>query len=361
MDDYQTLMAAYDSLKDGNTLQFENKTYTFSHTPLLHKSINFVGPATITRENQITYSLKIGADENSNFLILNSTDGIIANDRIIACLNQQNTGATQLRFVLKVSGDTLFLDSPLKKTFGNESSYPAGTKIFKNINFFYLISTVNFPGTGSTFTNLTFDGNRDNNNGSFTWNLNTGILSQNPGYTVYRNCTFINSPNETIVGHNARIENCIFKNLNGSGFHTSIDRLIVTEQQIHSYILNSTFENTNQINTRITGHSEGAITHSNSGGYYTATGDAFINVGENVLGILYPSVSVNDWGTSNIEFTGNAINSDSSKIVFGISSLPGTIHDVRIERNIIISMKVTNLDAQLAQRPDIVIKQENGE
>lgn len=360
MTDYETFKAAYDSIPDNFTLHFSNKIYTFDHTPFIYKNINFLGPATITRENQITYSLKESADENSTFVLVNSTAGIIQTERIIACLDQQNNGATNINVVSKIAGDTLYLEQPLGKAFGGDSYFPAGTNLFKNIHLFWVISGTSFPETGCTFTNLSFDGNRDNNKGTYSWNHNTAILALNLGYTNYERCTFVNSPNETIAGHNARIENCIFRNLNGSAFHTSLDKQIATEQQIHSYVLNSTFENTNQISNSITGHSEGVITHSNSGGYYTAKGNTFKNVGDAVLGAIYPSVSIFDWGTSNIEFTRNIIDG-AGRIVFAIAFSPGNIHDVKIENNIISNMPSFDWSTALNHWPGITLKDKSGQ
>lgn len=356
MDDYQTIMTAYDSIPNNSYLQFANKTYTLTHTLITENTYHFLGPATITRENQITYTLKEPADENSTYLVLNSTNEIISSDRIIVCLNDSTQGATAINVAVQVNGDTIILNSPIGKTFGNNSSFPAGTKLFKNINFFWIISPTEYPEMSCSFTNITFDGNRDNNKGSYTWNLNTAVLALTKGTTSYKNCTFVNSPNESIVGHNANIQNCTFNDLNGSGFHTSADKENCTEAEIHSYVSNNTFENTNQVSTTITGHSEGAITHSNSGGYYTAEGNTFINVGESVLGAMYPSSSSHDWGTSDITFTGNTING-AGRMVYLIDTSSGIIHDVRIDKNIISNMSVYDYSSELKYWPDITLKQ----
>lgn len=360
MDDYQTVQAALDSLPENSTLQFANKTYTFSHTPFVEKTINFLGPTTITRENQITYTLKDAADENSTYLVLNSTDGLIETDRLLVSLNQTNKGATAINVATKISGDTIILNMPLGETFGGDSYFPAGTDLFKNINFFWVISPYKYPDMSCSFTNMTFDGNRGNNNGTYTWNLNSAIIAVSTGTTTYKKCKFINSPNESIVGHNADIENCTFYNLNGSGFHTSADKEISPENTIHSQVLNNTFENTNQISSSITGHSEGAITHSNSGGYYTATGNKFINIGESVLGAMYPSTSIHDWGTSNIKFEGNTIDGAGRMVYLIDTTTVGVIHDVFIEKNNISKMKVYNYSPELDLRQGIILEQESG-
>ena len=359
MDDYQTIVAAQDSLPENSKIMFSAKTYVFSHTPIIQKSLFFYGPAILKREDQITYTLKEPADESSTKLILNNTEGLISADRILVGLNETNAGTTVTNVAIEVRGDTVILNTPLGKTVDNRGVYPAGTKLFKSINFFWVVSATKYPDISCSFNNLTFDGNRDNNKGSYSWLLNAAVVAVSKGTTKYRDCKFMNSPGETIVGHNADIRNCTFYNLNGSGFHTSADKQNCPENEIHSYLAGNTFENTNQINTTIGGHSEGAITHSNSGGYYTATGNTFINVGESVLGALYPSNSINDWGTSNILFTGNKIDG-ADRMVYLIDTSAGIIHDVKIEKNTISNLNGHDFSKELKIWPGIVLKNKSG-
>lgn len=361
MDDYQTIIAACDSLPENSNIVFDNKTYLISHTPIIEKSFNFYGPATLKRENQITYFLTQPANESSTYLIVNSSDGLINLDRIEICINNSITGATTINAILHKNGDTLFLAIPIGRTANGTHDYPAGTNFFKNINFFWVLSPFIYTDRSCSFTNLTFDGNRDNNTGTYYWDMNAAITAISKGTSTYRNCVFTNSPNETIVGHNADIENCKFYNLNGSAFHTVADKANCTESQIHSIVANSFFENTNQISTSVTGHSEGVITHSLSGGYYTATDNVFTNVGESVLGALYPSTSVNDWGTSNLTFTNNIINGAGRMVYLIDTTHTGTIHDVRIEKNVISNMSSLDWSKQLKYWPGIILKDKNEE
>ena len=312
------------------------------------------------REDQITYTLKESADQSSTMLLVNSTAGIIPGDWFFVSFSQANNNNTSIDFVTKVSGDTLFLNNAIGQTVNGIGNFPAGTKLFKNINFFWVVGPDAYPFIGCSFNNLIFDGNRDNNQGSYSWLLNTAVLAVTKNTTVYRSCRFINSPGETIVGHNADIRSCYFYNLNGSAFHASADKTYWSESDIHSYLSDNTFENTNQIPLEIGGHSEGAITHSNSGGYYTATGNTFTNVGESVLGVLYPSVSIYDWGTSDITFTGNTING-AGKIVRAISMQPGVIHDVKIDSNTISNMPSFDWTTELNYWPGIILKDKSGE
>ncbi|MGH2562965.1 MAG: hypothetical protein ACRDE5_00515, partial [Ginsengibacter sp.] len=283
-------------------------------------------------------------------------------DRIEIYTNNDITGATPINVAIHISGDTILLSAPIGSTFGGTNVFPVGTKLFKSINFFWILSPAKYTDMSCSFNNLTFDGNRDNNTGTYFWDINAAITAISSGTTSYKNCTFINSPNETIVGHNADIRNCIFYNLNGSGFHTVADKLYCTESEIHSYVINNSFENTNQISSTITGHSEGAITHSESGGYYLATDNSFINVGESVLGGLEPGITIYDWGTSNITFTGNTINGAGRIVRYIYINQPGIIHDVRIDSNIISNMPSFDWTEGLNHfSPGIILKDKSGE
>lgn len=362
MDDYKTLIAALDSIPENSTLQFAPKTYIFTHTIIVEKSINFLGPAILKREGQITYNLKQPADELSTQLILNNANGLIPYERFLLVMDDQTfKQTTSINVAIKINGDTLFLAHPMGKTVdGKYSNFPADAKLFKNINFFWILSSISYPTQSCSFKDLTFDGNRDNNEGTYSWLLNAAIMALTKGTTTYQNSTFINSPGETIVGHNANIQNCTFLNLNGSGFHTTADKVYCNESEIHSTINLSRFENTNQISTTIGGHSEGAITHSNSGGYYTATGNIFLNDGESVLGAIYPSLSANDWGTSNILFTNNYIKNVNRMVYLIDTTTAGTIHDVKIEKNIIVDMPGKDFEAQIHHWPGMIINTKSG-
>ena len=274
---------------------------------------------------------------------------------------QANSDNTPIDLIKKINGDTLLLANPIGQTNGGLQDFPPGTKLFKNINFFWVVGTGKYPDKSCSFNNLIFDGNRDNNQGSYSWLLNTAILAVTKNTTIYNHCKFINSPAETIVGHNADIRNCTFYNLNGSAFHASADKVTSTESEIHSYLSDNIFENTSQVPNSIGGHNEGAITHSNSGGYYTATRNTFINIGGPVLGLFYPSISVHDWGTNNINFTGNIING-APRIIWAIASFPGVIHDVRIEKNTISNMPSFDWSPSVNYfAPGIILNDKSGE
>ncbi len=73
MDDYQTIMAALDSIPENSKIMFSSKTYIFSHTPIVEKNFHFFGPSILKRANQVTFKLKKPADEFSTSLVLEDT------------------------------------------------------------------------------------------------------------------------------------------------------------------------------------------------------------------------------------------------------------------------------------------------
>lgn len=358
MSDYDLLQRMVDSLPENSLIVLDNRTYLIDHTVIVTKSHQFYGPATIKREDQVRYELKVPADENSKYLVLDHTAGVRVPDRFLLCNGTSYKNTTQINVVLKISGDTVFLDHPIGKMVDGTGSFGSGTALFKNINFFWIIDPYEYPRERCSFVNIVFDGNRENNMGTYSWLLNASVMALTKGPTTYQSCTFLNSPGETIVGHNANIYNCTFKDLNGSAFHTSADKAYNTEKEIHSFLFDNIFENTNQISTTINGHSEGCITHSNSGGYYTAERNVFKNVGESVLGALYPSLHEHDWGTNNIYFENNEITTPG-RMVYLIDTLTqGQINDVRIENNKIYEINTVYRSAELQVQPGIILENE---
>jgi len=357
MSDFDLIQKVVNDVPENSIIQFEkHRTYIIDHTVISFKSLTFKGPATLKRENQITYRLKENASSVSTYILLDHTSGLQVVDRLLLAIDSTYKGTTQINSVARISNDTVFLNNPLGNTVSSQSEFPIGTQIFKNINFFWILDPSGYPQKSCKFENLNFDGNRDNNKGSYTWLLNAAITALTKGPTYYRNCTFYNSPGESIVGHNADIRNCVFKNLNGSGFHTSADRIYNAEEEINSFLSNNLFENTNEIPTAITGHSEGCITHSNSGGYYTAINNNFINVGESVLGAIYPSLSANDWGTSNITFRDNIINTQGRMVWLIDVKTPGEIKNVIIQNNNIIDINTIDRSEELSIRQGIILE-----
>lgn len=360
MTDWETIQSACDSVPENSTLIFDNKTYDITHTVFVTKSINFQGPATLRRENQVTYTLTSPATPESRELTLNTTSGLKVRDYFLMTNGDKSfRGTTSMNIITGINGNVITTYYPIGKFIDGTSDFKPGTLLFKDVKFFWIADADPgiFPTQSCSFRDLVFDGNRYHNQGTYSWLLHYGIMASSKGKTVIDSCTFINNPAENVMGHNLYISNSTFKNLNGSAIHTSIDRLYVSEDEIHSEFVNNHFENTNEILNEIEGHDEGCITHSNSGGYYTAKNNTFINVGEAVIGLLYPSVSVNDWGTSNILFTNNVVRTPG-RMVFSFGLLPGKLENVRIIDNKIYELNPWDWAKAEAYYPDVIIENE---
>lgn len=358
MSDQETIQAACDSVPAHSTLLFENKTYNIDHTVFVYKSIKFKGPAIFKRSNQIDYKLTAATTPGSYQLVLNTTTGLKVKDYFLLTNGGKDyNSTTSMNLITAINGNTITTFYPVGKFIDGSSDLKDGTIFLKDVKFFWITDKDPgiFPAQSCSFTNLTFDGNRYFNQGTYSWLLHNGIFAMSKGKTIIDSCTFINNPAENIIGHNLYISNSTFRNLNGSAIHTSIDRAYVKESEIHSEFTNNHFENTNQIPTEIGGHSEGCITHSNSGGYYTAGNNTFINVGEAVMGLLYPSVSENDWGTSDIIFTNNIIRTDG-RLIFSFGLLPGKLENVQIINNQIFELKPWDWTKALEYYPGVKLE-----
>ncbi len=96
MSDYQTLMAAHDSLPSNSIIQFAPKTYIFDHTPIIQKAFTFLGPAILMRENQITYTLLESANASSTKIIVNNSHGLITGDRFLLVMDDKSYKGPQV-------------------------------------------------------------------------------------------------------------------------------------------------------------------------------------------------------------------------------------------------------------------------
>lgn len=359
MTDTEVIQAALDSIPEGSELNFDDREYVIGHTLYLHKSLTLNGPAVLKREDQIGYQLSKPASSSDKNIVLNTVAGLKVGDQcFLSNGDGSDAGTSQPNIITNIEGNTITLIYPLRSFINGDGEFSAGTHFIKDIKFFWIKNQDDnvFPTQRCSFSELTFDGNRAHNSVSYSWRIHSAIMALTLGPTHIDQCTFINSPGETVVGHNCIITNSTFRDLNGSAFHTSMDRQKVDESQIHSTIRDNHFENTNEVSTYVGGHSEGCITHSNSGGYYTATGNTFINVGEAVIATLYPSVSPNDWGTSNILFTGNIIDTDGKLVRALATHVAGEVTNVRIIDNVIKNVKFADWSAEEQQWPDVVIQ-----
>lgn len=335
--DHSIIQHAINDASNGDVIYLGDRVYELNSQIFISKSVDFVGQSNtvIRRGNEKLSVLKNSLLPTSNMVIVENPEFFTEGDQLILFKDSTWWGATQRGFVNKVSGDTLFLNAPIG-TYNGEAndSYAAGTRVKKVFNLFALSSPNDVPTYSTGFKNIIFEGNRDNNRANLGFHHSWAILAQGKAPTHIINCTFKDMPTEAITGHNLRVLNSFFKDLNGSAIHFSINRKTTDSNFIHSEISNSIFINTNQISSdKVTSHSEGVFTTSNSGGYFTATNNRFRNCSEAIIGALYPSLSEFDYGTNEVIFTNNFIDSTKRLIYLIDWSTPGNISGVIIKDN----------------------------
>lgn len=214
--------------------------------------------------------------------------------------------SSTLLSISSISGNTVTFSSAIGGLYNPDAthtqitSWPIGTKAH------LVFSQMEDNGNAISFSvsNLTFDGNKANNNGNYSWRINTAISEKgNEGQATIKNCSFINMPNENIMGHGLKIIGNWAHNLNGSFVHLSAT-YGNNPPQIPTIIEGNITDSTNQIQSIVTAHSEGAITYSNTSGYVTISGNRFKNGNDGVFGVIQSGNSTNG-GVRNMLITGN--------------------------------------------------------
>lgn len=169
------------------------------------------------------------------------------------------------------------------------------------------------------FYRFNFDGNKANTSRNISWTANSTMLAYGYGNVVVDHCTFINIPNENIVGQGLIVTYNKADSLNGSFVHLTAeaDRLPVYSPTL---ISGNITHNTSQVNT---GHSEGAITNSFTPGFVTITDNRFYNNGtySGVFGYIQSDSDAADGAYRDVVIANNYAEG-FSKIFYYISILP---------------------------------------
>jgi hypothetical protein len=292
----------------------------------------------------------------STELTLNTTQGLKVSDFMILYEGDNIENASTPRYITQVINDTkIKINLPFDDKGGNKFTWPDGSLLVKSYSMVDYVQTDIINETNTNFLQgLTFNGNKDETFRNAAYYINSCTLLRSLNKSIIKNCRFINMPNETIVGHNLLIQGCSFSNLNGSPVHFSASKTKHSEATLGSEITNCTFENTNKISTKFSGHSEGVFTTSNSGGYFTIKDCSIKNSnGAALVGSIYPSLHDLDYGTNNITIEGNDIESVEG-VFYAISDRPGEISDVKVLGNKFKNVKVTTVPAD---RKGILVQQ----
>ena len=220
-----------------------------------------------TRKSILTAAVQIGdtvltVENPEDFypgLILSVADGLEYEDAMFPQV-----------FVATVEGNNITLGSAATKAF------EPGAVVFSIATLIKVnVDTVD----GLIVSNVTFDGNEANNSETFDWRLNSAIgLS---GKNQFIECSsFVNSPCESIIGHNVTIRETSGENLFGSFFHAS------GFESGEILLENCTTNDTNKVNIDLNGHNEGTITLSNNSGNLTIRDCSFTLGGEAAWGFI---------------------------------------------------------------------------
>ena len=360
--DYDKIQSALNVAKDGDKIYLSNRVYTLNNALSVLNNVSIIGidSTVIKRDTKETFTLSSIENSSSTLIELNSVSGLSVGDNIVVLTDTGYLKSTEPALIDSVFATGVRIISALG-TFGDgTSSFSGGTTVMKSINLLsvYAANETDISNKSVEIKNIIFDGNKANNNSNYRYNANVSIVSSNRNRTVINGCTFINSPSETIIGHNIDLISNTFKNLNGSVIHLSIDKAFIDSNSIITNVIGNISDSTNLLSTTVSGHSEGVITTSNSGGYANITSNRFTNIiNDAVIGALYPSLTVNDWGTNDLLFSGNIVNGVNRLIYLIDTTTSGNITNVYIKNNLLKNIGKVNIDRELILRPGLTIDQ----
>lgn len=380
--DSQTIQAALDYINDlpysGTHLIFEaGRLYTYNAEHSI-KNINDLlidlNGATLKRANGSTTSALLAQEltvAGSAGLTL-TLDYIPDNWSVGEYLtvftsdSDQDTSRTRRRITsINRTNNTVKIYASLEFS-PAKTTLPVGTRVAKNFSCFS--GRPSAPDSGSYpleaginerifITNGTIDGNRANQY-NVSWRFITEIGIHSIGGVINK-VHFKNITSETISGHGMSVQNCIYEDIGGSLYHTSLNDASKAIAGF-AWFTNNTVKRCNLETTARIGHSEGAITFSWGAGnfiikdnvledltecflggfstYTEAHGDEFLMVSGNIVkgakGII--------WGaqepTRGIHITGNIFHDcgDNTTITKSIAANPNnSIHGNTLTGNTI--------------------------
>ena len=265
------VQAALDISGEGGVVWLEDKEWEidrdlvpkFNNTKIVGGTLKRAN----TRKSLLTEAVQIG---DSVLTVANSEDfypGLILS--VADGLEYEDAMFPQV-FVATVEGNEITLGS------GATKAFEPGAVVFSIATLIKVnVDTVD----GLVVSNVTFDGNEANNNETFDWRLNTAIGLSGKDQVI--ECSsFINSPGESIIGHNVMVRETSGENLFGSFFHAS------GFESGEILIENCMTNDTNKADITLNGHNEGTITFSNNSGNLTVRDCSFTLGGEAAWGFI---------------------------------------------------------------------------
>lgn len=202
----------------------------------------------------------------------------------------QDTSRTRRRITsINRTNNTVKIYAPLEFS-PAKTTLPVGTRVAKNFNCFS--GRPSSPDSGSYpleaginerifITNGIIDGSRANQY-NVSWRFITEIGIHSIGGVINK-IHFKNITGETIAGHGLSVQNCIYEDIGGSLYHTSLNDQTKSIAGF-AWFINNTVKRCNLETTTRIGHSEGAITFSWGAGNFIIKDNVLEDLTECFLG-----------------------------------------------------------------------------
>lgn len=178
------------------------------------------------------------------------------------------------RQITNISNDTVYINA----TYANDYSTGAGVrKIYNLFTYPGYYDTTDQGALVPVYAEMErvfIDGNKENNAGNLSWQFNSTLSG---GFVKLRNCSFVDIPNENIIGDGFYIEDCEANNLNGSFVHWSASKSFYDLTNFSNIVRGNRVSNTN-LEAAKNEHGDAAIEHSFSALNMIISGNYFYNV-----------------------------------------------------------------------------------
>lgn len=318
MTDWQVIDSATKAMQSNGAIELQaGRTYMIDNSVLMPNGGTLIGnAATIKRANQTatTLSVAAGSAATSITVVIVPVDWKVGSILQLYTDSTTNKSILGSRIIMGISGNVITLSAPVG-TSGDATitTWPIGTSVRR---VYPLITSRNYSfNTSQSFNvyNLKIDGNKENNAGSFYWNVNQAIVTNGVGSRIV-GCDFYNISNECIYGHGFYVAGNTGKRLFGSFVHLSGNDTVKWVKP--AIIISNTIDSVNLAGVPTMTHSEAAITLSYSGGYATIANNRFSNGAESCIGSISWTDDIADGGTSNFEIIGNYFHNFKSIVYY---------------------------------------------
>jgi len=305
--DSETIQAALDYIDtlsySGVKLVFEQgKTYNYNAEHSIKNINNLLidlNGATLRRVNGSETSTQLSSSLTVAGGTTFTVDSVPANWKVgefitvFTSANDEDTSRNRRR-ITAISGNDIsitaaFEFSPAKATL------PVGTTIAKAFSAFAgrpsSADSTAYPLTAGNnrrifIANGTIDGNRANQL-NVSWRFIPEILLHSNGGVIEK-VNFKNITSETFVGHGVTIQDCVFEDVGGSCYHTSVSDDTLSEAGF-AWFTRNTVKRVGLATNAAVGHSEGAVTFSWNAGNLVVSDNIMESLTEYMLGYFGPS------------------------------------------------------------------------